>query len=934
VSISAATHIRLLCCLTSLLCLAFATNAKANFGDGFGIAEFSGNVAYSDGTAYTQAGGHPYEVTTRIQFNDLGVPGTKEEMLLPDGNVKDVTVSVPPGLIGNAQAFPSCGEAALEATEAGTTECPPETQVGIAVVGLPLLGGTDTFPVWNVDPPHGYPAAFGFNVAGNAIVRLHPTVRTGGDYGIDIASPDTSQAQPSLFAEVKLWGNPYDESHDPMRAPRGTGIICFGKFNCFGGGASVDGLPETAFLTNPTRCTNTPQTTTIRTDSWQKPGFFHTASFTHNPNGEPLIVDGCEKVPFQPALEASPTSASADSPSGLSVNLRMPLDGLESPDGVAESALKGVTMTLPEGMAVNPASASGLSACSAAEIQLDGPHPARCPAASRLGKVEIRTPLLGDTLEGGIYLAKQGENKFGSLLALYLAVNHEDSGTVVKLAGRVQTDPRTGRLTASFDDNPQIPFEELRVELFGGPRASLLTPPACGTYTTTATMTPWSGGDPVTSQSSFTLDSGPNGGPCPSGKFEPKLDGGTVSPIAGRHSPLALQLTRADGTQLLRGLTISLPEGLLGSLRGIPYCPDAALAAIPVAEGSGAGQLTAPSCPAASQVGELTVGAGAGASPFYLSTGRIYLAGPYRGAPLSLAVLTPVVAGPFDLGNVLVRTALNVDPTSARITAVSDPLPTILHGIPLDLRDLRINVNRSKFVSNPTNCNAKAIGGEASSPAGATAKLNARFQVTNCAALPFKPKLAMRFFGKTHRSAHPRLRATLTMPKDGANIRKAVVTMPKTQFLENAHIRTICTGVQWAAKNCPKAAIYGYAKAFTPLLDKPLRGPVYLRSSDSELPDLVADLDGQIEIDLVGRIDSVKERIRNTFLTVPDAPVSKFVLTMQGGKKGLLVNNTNLCKAKPRAKAQFDGQNGKISDSNPRVRIDCGKKKRGGGKKR
>jgi hypothetical protein len=532
-------------------------------------------------------------------------------------------------------------------------------------------------------------------------------------------------------------------------------------------------------------------------------------------------------------------------------------------------------------------------------------------------------------LKGSVYLAKQSENKFGSLLAIYMAINDAQTGLVIKLPGKIQADAQTGQVTASFDENPQLPFEDLRVDLFGGARAALITPSSCGTYTTRTELTPWSApasGPPATPSDSFQITSGPNGQPCPKGGFNPKLSAGTANPVAGNFSPFLLKLSREDGTQILNGLNVTMPPGLTGRLKGIPYCPDSALAGIPTAEGTGAAQLASPSCPAASQVGTVSVGAGAGPSPFYVNTGKAYLAGPYKGAPLSLAVVTPALAGPFDLGNVMVRAALQVNPETAQITAVSDPIPTILHGIPLDLRSVAVSIDRDRFTLNPTSCDPMSFSGSATSPAGAFAPLSDRFQVGSCERLGFKPKLALRFSGPTHRSSHPRLRATLQMPNGEANVRKATVTLPKTEFLENAHIQTICTRVQYRAQACPKQSIYGYAKAWSPLLDKPLQGPVYLKSSNHELPDLVASLDGQIHVDLAGRIDSVNKRIRNTFWAVPDAPVSKFVLTMKGGNKGLLVNNTELCKTTPRARVQFDAQNGKFHDSNPVVKTDCGKK--------
>jgi hypothetical protein len=464
------------------------------------------------------------------------------------------------------------------------------------------------------------------------------------------------------------------------------------------------------------------------------------------------------------------------------------------------------------------------------------------------------------------------------------------------------------------------------MNLFGGPRASLVTPPTCGTYSTGGNFAPWSGAEAVVTSSTFEIATGPDGRPCPQGDFAPAFEAGTTNPVAGSYSPFVLDLSRQDGTSRLSTIEAALPPGLLGKLSGIPYCSDDALASISPAEGSAAAQIASPGCPASSRIGSVTVGAGAGSNPFYAKTGSAYLAGPYKGAPLSIAFVTPALAGPFDLGNVVVRTAVHIDPTTTRISAVSDALPQVLHGIPLDLRDVSIALDRNEFMLNPTNCAATQVESRIGSASGQVASPSARFQVAGCERLGLSPKLALRFSGApTRRGGHPKLTATLTTGKEESNLKRVQVTLPKTEYLENAHIRTVCTRAQYAADQCPQRSIYGYARAWTPLLDKPLEGPVYLRSSSHKLPDLVASLDGQIHIDLSGRISSSHSRIRNTFETVPDAPVSKFVLTMQGGGMGLLVNNTNLCKAKPRANVEFDGQNGKVATTNPVVRVGCKK---------
>jgi hypothetical protein len=496
---------------------------------------------------------------------------------------------------------------------------------------------------------------------------------------------------------------------------------------------------------------------------------------------------------------------------------------------------------------------------------------------------------------------------------MYLAV--KGPGFYLKLPGKVELDPDTGQIVATFPDTPQLPFERLQLELKSGPRAPMSTPSACGTYAIQTEITPWSGSAPVTSRANFTIDQN-----CDTGGFKPGLAAGVANPVAGDFSPFTLQVTRKPGEQNISRIDTTLPEGLLGKLAGVPLCGEA--------------QAATGECSTASQVGSFIVGGGSGPDPFYIpQPGRpptaIYLSGPYKGAPYSLVFKVPAQAGPFDLGNVVVRNALNIDPITTQVTAKSDPLPQYLEGIPVAYRDIRVQMDRPGFVINPTDCRATRVATSIASIAGAVATPSSRFQVGECAELGFAPKLALSLIGPTHRSAYPKLRAVLTARRGDANIGRAAVTLPKTEFLENAHIQTICTKVQFAANACPAKSIYGFAKAWSPLIDKPVEGPVYLRSSNHELPDLVASLKGQIDVDLAGRIDSVDARIRNTFDFVPDAPVSKFVLTMQGGKKGLLVNNTELCKAKPRASVELEGQNGKSMVASPLVKADCGKARKG-----
>ena len=679
--------------------------------------------------------------------------------------------------------------------------------------------------------------------------------------------------------------------------------------------------------------------TRILADSWEEPGKFAIAEDT-----TPALT-GCEKVEFDPTIDFAPTSNRADSPTGMNVTLEMPTDGLEGkdeegnrdPEAVAGANLEGAKVTLPLGMAVNPSSASGQQACSLEQIGMSpagvpNKNPVTCPEASKLGTVSAETPLLDHPLPGTVYLARQGSNPFNSLLALYLVIDSPEDGILIKLAGRVSPDPVTGQLTVTFDDNPQAPLSRVQLSFAGGNRAALINPPTCGTYEIRTELTPWTAADPanptpseiVTATDSFQVTQGPNGGPCPTGALEPKLRAWAADPTAKVLTPFVLALSREDGTERFRSVSTAMPPGLLAYLASVPYCPNSALASIPTALGAGLAQLAFPACPAASQVGRVTTGAGAGSEPYFLDTSRAYLAGPYKGAPLSLMIIAPAVAGPFDLGVVVVRVALHPDPTTARITAVSDPIPTILEGIPLDVRDIRVNIDRPDFTLTPTSCEPLETRAEVTGEQGAIANVSDRFQVGGCERLGFKPDLKLKLKGATKRGAYQRLTATLTTRNTDANIARASVALPHSIFLAQEHIRTVCTRVQFAADSCPKGSVYGKATAISPLLGYPLTGTVYLRSSNNPLPDMVVALRGPdyqpLEFDLVGRIDSKNGGIRTTFDTAPDAPVSKFTLQMRGGKKSLLISSRNLCKGTQKATVKTAAHNGRLREFRPVVR--------------
>jgi len=894
----------------------------------FALIGFDGEVLDKIGDPATQAGSHPHTASTEFAFRtSLGESGLE----YATEELKDSAVELPAGLVGNPQAAPTCTPGQLAAGTGGAgNACPAESQVG--TVAISFNGntvGTIQVGVYNIEVPFGLPALFGLNILNN-VTMIYGEVRTGGDYGVDVISKNAPQTLPIEAVDFSFWGVPADPSHDAERFCANAGAP-----PC----ASEDAADPKPFINLPTSCVG-PVETFLDVTSWQ--GDTDGASFLSHDNTEPVPnpigADGCNAVPFAPEIEARPTTNRGDSPSGLDVNLHIPQS--DDPDGIATAHLKDTTVTLPEGLTVNPSGANGLDGCSESEIDLDGAERGDCPDASRIADVQVHTPLLENPMPGSVYLADPHNNPFNSLLALYIEVDDKKTGIVVKLPGEVSLGS-DGQISATFEDNPQLPFEDFDLEFFGGSGGALRTPAVCGDYETEARLTPWTApeGQPVNDTDTWAIQSD-----CADSESQlphaPSFDAGTISPIAGADSPFVMHLRREDGSQNIEAVNVSPPPGLLAKLAGTAVCPEPFLAAAESKDGED--EQSSPSCPATSRLGSVVAGAGAGPAPYY-AEGTAYLAGPYKGAPLSIAVITPAVAGPFDLGTILTRIAAHVDPKTARITAVSDPLPESLEGIPLDIRTVDVAFDKPGFTRNPTSCDPLSVDGLVTSTLGALAPVQSRFQVGECGRLGFKPQVFLRLFGKRFtRGSNPRLRA-IVMPREGdANIARTAVTMPRSLFLDQSHIRTVCTRVQFAANACPAGSVYGSATAFSPLVDYPLSGNVYLRSSDNKLPDLVADLRGPahqpVRVEVAGRTDSVKGALRNTFDLVPDAPVSKFVLHLQAGKKSLLVASRNLCKGAQRAKINMSAQNGRQLLLQPKIRIPCGKQrkrgKKGKGKRR
>ncbi|HMJ72792.1 MAG TPA: hypothetical protein VK471_05425 [Solirubrobacterales bacterium] len=879
----------------------------------------------------TQAGAHP-DFTT-----DLTLSQTEGHAY---ANTRDVIVRLPPGVFGNPAAFPKCTTLQFGLSPLNS-ECPIDSQIGsidIYIAGA-INSAVQDEPIYNM-PVSGANtvARFGFYAATYPIfinVRLDSETQT-----VVAAVEGAPAAAELLFSSAVFWGVPADPAHDRERIT---------PEESFQGNGPAEGrpsnLPETPFMTNPTGC-ESGRTVTATLRSYQLPGSPSSLTVPF-----PQIT-GCGNVEFNPEVSLRPTTTQGSSGTGLDYEAMLPSKGLEVGNLTYGSELMRDEVILPEGMTINPSEATGLGVCSPVDLAretYDSAPNVGCPESSKIGSATATTPVLDRTVEGSLYLAKPYENPFGSLLALYLVLKVPDRGVLVKLSGKVEPDPRTGQLVTTFDDVPQLPVSSFRLHFREGARAPLVTPRTCGPYNGVSNLSPWSApANPLARVSSFQIESGPEHGACPSGgtpPFEPGFSAYSSDPSAGAFSPFFMELTRRDGDQDLTKFSATLPPGLAGVLAGLSKCSDAAIAQARGRTGQDGGreEQASPSCPAGSEIGRVYAGAGVGSVLTYVE-GHVYLAGPYKGAPLSVVGVVPAVAGPFDVGTVVTRQALRVDPRTAEVKVdgeSSDPIPHILRGIPVLVRDIRVEVNRPKFIFNPTSCeplsvDATAWGGGADvfgSADDAPHPLSEPFRAADCANLGFQPRLSLALKGGTSRGGHPALRATYRPRKGDANLKGVVVRLPHSAFLDQAHIRTICTRVQFAANGgngggCPKGSIYGYAKAYTPILDEPLQGPVYLRSSNHNLPDFVATLHGLVDVEAVARIDSVKGGIRATFTNLPDAPLTKVAVNMQGAKKGLIINSKNLC-FKPkgnRGRVSFAAQNGSRSLIKPVVRaLGCAK---------
>jgi hypothetical protein len=902
----------------------------------------------------TLSGSHPYVMSAHIAFAQGGEAEGQPGINFPDADLRELTLRMPAGLLANPSVLPTCSISAFHTPRISPFEestsgesCPAETQLGTAELHTPTAAPR-RFGLFNLAPPPGAPAQIGFAPYGEPIA-LTAQLRPGahGEYSLTLEAAGFPQSLAVSGLDLRLWGTPWAASHD---AERGNCLNeaepDFPWAKCSVGTPLLK--PPAAYLTMPTDCT-APLSFAATAVSWQG-AQTATASYTPQSGGKDAVPQGCGLLRFEPSAFGQLTSRKASSSSGFNFLLSNNADGLTEPEGRIGSPVKRAFVSLPGGVTINPSLGAGLGVCTPGQLNNESAGSNQgegCPNAAKIGDFSVRTPLFEGKVEGAIYLAAPRDNPFGSLLAVYLVARNSQRGFLVKVAGELRPDLATGTLSAIFDDLPQFPYTDLELNFRTGQRAPLITPAACGAASTQIEMTPWAGELLVArSATSSNVESGIDGGPCPSGipPFKPQVTAGSINSNVGSYTPFYLRLSRGDAEQEITSYSMVLPKGITGRLAGVPFCPESAIVAARAATGSG--ETINPSCPKASEIGRAISGYGVGSSLTY-APGRFYMAGPYHGSPLSIVVVNSATVGPFDLGTVVIRFAFDVDERTAQLrinSTGSDPIPHIIEGVPLHLREIRVFMDRPKFTRNPSSCLASKVistlnGSGAqfgNSVDDSTATATNHFQLLNCRTLGFKPKLGIRLRGPSRRGAFPSLRATFASRGDrDANLKGIEVTMPHSLFLAQNHIRTICTRVQFAQERCPAGSIYGKAVAHTPLFDQPLRGNVYLRSSSHRLPDLVASIrSGAVRITVDGKIVPAKHGIRVQFEDLPDAPIDRFVMTLRGGRHGLLVNSSNICATPPTATVKALGQTNLGAVFTTTLRGQCGKGKKGKGSKR
>jgi hypothetical protein len=897
----------------------------------FEIADFALQAFDSSGAPSTQAGGRPYALATSLDFTsenesrvELGGVNYR-----PPEEVRDVIADLPPGLVGNPQSTPRCPVYALLKNDEETT-CPAGSRIGTIVFeaspgvfaaseGLHSL----TTAVYNMVPEPGFPAEFGFTYIGKAVFMYASSVRIGNSYRLRVTVPGIPKLQMI-----------------------GVTLLFFGDSGERFGGLSS----PTRFFTNPVDCAAGPLTASVEVDTWRHPGVYHTKESTTYPQ-----LTGCNMLQFQPTLSVAPDTTQADEPAGYTFTVASPQN--ESPFTPGTPELKDATVTLPAGVSISPSAADGLNGCAATgadginigsgatgstgvdisdpeATELGAGHtegngspyddglyhtaPGHCPAASMIGTAEVETPLVPSPLQGHVYVALPGcggsgqapctseDAVNGTLFGAYLEV--AGSGAIVKLAGSVSIDPSTGQITASFRENPQVPFSAFRLHFHGGPRAVLANPQACGQATTTADLSAWS--SPATLDSLalpyFTVDWDDAGGACPATlPLTPSLIAETTNPTAGAFSPFTFTLSRGDRQQYLSRISVTTPPGLLGMLSTVPLC--------------GEPQARQGSCPEASRIGTVNTAAGPGSHPLWVS-GRVYLTVGYNGAPFGLSIVVPAEAGPFHLGDVVVRSAITADENTSALTITSDPLPQIIDGVPLRVQTVNVTVDRPGFMFNPTNCGAKQISATVAGAQGALAHVSIPFAAAGCRGLPFSPSFTASTSARSSKRYGASFDVKVLYKPGQANIRSVSVRLPKQLPARLTTIQQACLVATFEANpaTCPAGSLIGIAKARTPVLPVALEGPVYLVShGGAAFPDVVVVVQGDgVRVDLTGNINIAKGITTSTFASVPDAPITSFELKLPLSTHSALTTNLpaaargGLCGTKLTMPTTLTAQNG------------------------
>jgi uncharacterized repeat protein (TIGR01451 family) len=891
-----------------------------------------------DGRLATQASSHPFAFSTMLASNvakvnpqesgagcdpanAVGQEGCAELV----GAAKDIEVKLPPGLVGDPLSTPRCSQEQFQ--KPGDEDCPASTQVGGAYFAFFGRGTAEQYaPVYNVEPPPGQPAELGFTVGGAGKVPMFFHLRSDGDYGLTVHLNEIANFDAVRLAALMVWGVPAAAAHDPMRQSRING--CSESTERFG--CPSDAFPVRPFLTMPSRCDGQPLGLPTVSDSWETAGTMVSGS----PEASLAALTGCEALAFTPDLGVESTTHQGSAPAGYTVNLKVPQT--EGPYELATPDVRNVEVALPEGTTLSPSATNGLLACSDEQFGLHSGAEGSCPRASTIGTVKVTSPLLEKPLSGEVYAGQPEcapcgpvQADAGQMVRLFMQI--QGSGLLIKLAGHTKIDQATGRLTTVFTENPQLPFSDFELSLEPGPDAPLVNPSTCGTATTAAQLTPWSTMSPAKVSADMQITGcGPQG-------FGPSFVAGmTKTAQAGAFSGFSVKLSRKDGEQTLGSISVTTPPGLLGIIKNVAQCPEA--------------QANAGTCPASSQIGSSAVTVGPGSQPHTITGGKVYLTGPYHGAPFGLSIVTPAQAGPFTLsgntgaGTEVVRAAIAIDTHTAQVHVTSDSLPTVLDGIPLNIRQVVVNIDREGFMFNPTDCNALAVGGTLTSSSGTNVGVSYPFQSVNCVTLGFKPKLTASTQGKTSKAAGASLAIKVTPMAGQANIGKVRLVFPKQLPARLTTLQKACTDAVFNANPsaCPAASAIGTAVARTPVLANPLTGPIYLVSHGGEaFPDAVIVLQGEgITLYLDGNTNIKKGITSSTFNSVPDAPVSSFEAKLPEGPHSVFGTDIpakakgSLCAQGLKMPTTMTGQNGAVLTQTTKIAITgCPKKKVKKGKK-